>query len=79
MKIFAFFKKRSLARIILICESAVISVFLTVFLIQYFKMRGVDLVYANSYYPLLAEYIIGSLVIALASAILVDVLEQEAQ
>lgn len=77
MRIFAFFKKRRFARLLLLGESVIISVFLTIFLIQYFETRGIDPVYANSYYSTHAEYIIGSFAIAIASAILVDVLEQE--
>lgn len=70
-------KKRSLARRLLIIEFNIIFIFLAFFLVQYQEARCVDLLYANSYYPILAEYIVGSFVIAIASAILVDRLEHQ--
>jgi len=72
-------RKRSLARRLLIIEALIIFVFLAFFLACYQKAQEVDPIYANSYYPPLAEYIIGSFVIALASAILVDRLERESE
>lgn len=72
-------RKRSLARLLLILETSIIFAFLAVFLMQYCEMRRIDPIYANSYYPAIAEYLIGSFVIAIASAILVDRLENQEQ
>ncbi|MBQ8432725.1 MAG: hypothetical protein IJX28_07555 [Clostridia bacterium] len=47
------------------------------FLKEYTALRATDPVYANHYYPELAEYIIGAFVIALISALLVHLLELE--
>ena len=70
-------KKRSLAPLLLMIESGIVLPFFVFFLLEYQKMRSIDQLYANNYYPLLAEYIVGSLVIILATAALVDRLENE--
>lgn len=72
-------KKRSLARLLLIAETLIIAVFFVLFFKEYLSMRRIDPIYANSYYPTLAEYLVGSLIIALASAALVDRLEHSDQ
>ena len=72
-------RKISLARLLLLLESLVILIFFAIFLYQYLSARRIDPIYANSYYPTVAEYLVGSLVIALASAALVDRLENQNQ
>ena len=70
-------KKRSLARLLLGIEGSIVFLFFVFFLIEYQKARSIDPLYANSYYSLLDEYILGSFVIVFASAALVDHLENE--
>lgn len=70
-------RKKSLARLLLIVETTVILVALAFFLLEYWEVRKIDPLYANSYYPPVAEAIVGSFAIAIASAILVDRLEHE--
>ncbi len=71
-------KKGSWSKRLLLIETTIVFVFLAVFLIQYSKDHNLDPIYANSYYPQFAEYLIGSFVISIASAILVELIEQEA-
>lgn len=68
--------KISLARRMLLLQFCIVTVFFLLFLFQYFRARATDPLYANSYYPALAEYIIGSFVISLGSALLVEAMEQ---
>ena len=69
----------SIARLLLLFEAAVVFVFLIFFLIRYREMKAIDPLYANSYYPPIAEYIVGSLIIAIACAMLIDRLEHQNQ
>ena len=68
---------KSFARILLRLEMLILLAFLAIFLWQYFGERKIDPLFANSYYAELAEYIIASFVISLASSLLVERLEHE--
>ena len=70
-------RKRSLARLLLFIEGGISIIVLMLFLWEYAKARAIDPLYANSYYPQIAEYVIASLVIPLATAALADRLENE--
>ena len=70
---------KSFARVLLRMEMAILLIFLAIFLQQYFVEWKIDPLLANSYYAELAEYIIASFVIALASSLLVERLEREAE
>ena len=70
-------RKRSLARLLLFVEGGISLTVLMFFLMEYAKESSIDPLYANSYYPAIAEYVIASLVIPLATAVLVDRLENE--
>ena len=71
--------KKSIALLLLRLEMAILFVFLTIFLWQYFRERAIDPIFANSYYSELAEYIIASFVLSILSALLVEHLERGAE
>ena len=66
----------SLAKRMLALQMCIVLIAFGFFLFHYFQARAIDPVYANNYYPALAEYIIGSLVLALGSSLMVEAMEK---
>ena len=66
----------SLAKRMLALQIGIILIVFSLFLFHYLKDRATDPVFANNYYPALAEYIIGSMILSLCSALMVEAIEK---